>query len=37
VAQVHDKFEAMMSTRGARYRDVGSLMGAMAYAAADTP
>ncbi|AWN49691.1 transglycosylase SLT domain protein [Methylobacterium terrae] len=36
VAQVHDKFEAMMSTRGARYRDVGALMGVMAYAA-DTP
>ncbi|WP_423793816.1 transglycosylase SLT domain-containing protein [Methylobacterium indicum] len=33
VAQVHDKFEAMMSTRGARYRDVGALMGVMAYAA----
>ncbi|TNC15373.1 transglycosylase SLT domain protein [Methylobacterium terricola] len=36
VAQVHDKFEAMMSTRGARYRDVGALMGMMAYAA-ETP
>ncbi|SEO44094.1 Transglycosylase SLT domain-containing protein [Methylobacterium sp. ap11] len=36
VAQVHDKFEAMMSTRGARYRDVGALMGVMAYAA-ETP
>ncbi|KMO19177.1 transglycosylase SLT domain-containing protein [Methylobacterium platani] len=36
VAQVHDKFEAMMSTRGARYRDVGALMGVMAYAA-DAP
>ncbi|GJD50685.1 hypothetical protein OPKNFCMD_3430 [Methylobacterium crusticola] len=35
VAQVHDKFEAMMSTRGARYRDVGALMGVMAYAAAE--
>ncbi|MEH3146964.1 MAG: transglycosylase SLT domain protein [Methylobacterium frigidaeris] len=34
VAQVHDKFESMMSTRGARYRDVGSLFGALAYAAA---
>ncbi|MGF3022954.1 transglycosylase SLT domain-containing protein [Methylobacterium aquaticum] len=34
VAQVHEKFEAMMSTRGARYRDVGALMGVMAYAAA---
>ncbi len=32
VAQVHEKFESMMSTRGARYRDVGSLFGALAYA-----
>ncbi|MFE1600264.1 transglycosylase SLT domain-containing protein [Methylobacterium sp. ID0610] len=37
VAQVHDKFEAMMTTRGDRYRDVGSLMGVMAYAAAQSP
>ncbi|ACA18794.1 conserved hypothetical protein [Methylobacterium sp. 4-46] len=37
VAQVHDKFEAMMTTRGDRYRDVGALMGVMAYAAAQTP
>ncbi|MCJ2034640.1 transglycosylase SLT domain-containing protein [Methylobacterium sp. J-068] len=32
VAQVHEKFEAMMSTRGARYRDVRSVAGIMAYA-----
>ena len=32
VAEVHDKFETMMSTRGARYRDVRSLSGVMAYA-----
>lgn len=32
VAQVHEKFETMMSTRGARYRDVRSLSGVMAYA-----
>jgi hypothetical protein len=37
VAQVHDKFEAMMTTRGDRYRDVGALMGVMAYAASQTP
>ncbi|MGY2049891.1 transglycosylase SLT domain-containing protein [Methylobacterium sp. JK268] len=37
VAQVHDKFEAMMTTRGDRYRDVGALMGVMAYAAAQSP
>jgi hypothetical protein len=37
VAQVHDKFEAMMTTRGDRYRDVGSLTGIMAYAAAQSP
>ncbi|GJE03695.1 transglycosylase SLT domain-containing protein [Methylobacterium isbiliense] len=37
VAQVHDKFEAMMTTRGDRYRDVGSMMGVMAYAAAQAP
>ncbi|GLS46191.1 transglycosylase SLT domain-containing protein [Methylobacterium brachythecii] len=32
VAQVHEKFEAMMSTRGDRYRDVTSMAGVMAYA-----
>lgn len=32
VAQVHEKFEAMMSTRGERYRDVRSVAGIMAYA-----
>ncbi|GEO97630.1 transglycosylase SLT domain-containing protein [Methylobacterium haplocladii] len=31
VAQVHEKFEAMMSTRGDRYRDVTSVAGVMAY------
>ena len=35
VAQVHEKFEAMMSARGARYRDVRAVSGVMAYAAAD--
>ncbi|HEX8417671.1 MAG TPA: transglycosylase SLT domain-containing protein [Methylobacterium sp.] len=34
VAQVHEKFEAMMSTRGARYRDVRSVSGVLAYAEA---
>lgn len=32
VAQVHEKFEAMMSARGERYRDVRSVAGVMAYA-----
>lgn len=32
VAQVHEKFETMMSARGARYRDVRSVAGVMAYA-----
>ena len=32
VAQVHEKFEAMMNTRGDRYRDVTSVAGVMAYA-----
>ncbi|MCE4222222.1 transglycosylase SLT domain-containing protein [Methylobacterium sp. C25] len=32
VAQVHEKFEAMMSARGDRYRDVTSMAGVMAYA-----
>ncbi|WP_132256018.1 transglycosylase SLT domain-containing protein [Methylobacterium segetis] len=32
VAQVHEKFEAMMSSRGERYRDVRAVSGVMAYA-----
>ncbi len=32
VAEVHGKFESMMSTRGARYRDVRSMAGILAYA-----
>ncbi len=32
MAQVHEKFEAMMSTRGERYRDVRSVAGILAYA-----
>lgn len=36
VAEVHQKFEAMMSTRGERYRDVRSVAGIMAYADAAT-
>ena len=32
VAEVHGKFESMMSTRGARYRDVRSVAGILAYA-----
>lgn len=35
VAQVHEKFEAMMSARGARYRDVRAVSGVLAYADAD--
>lgn len=35
VAQVHEKFEAMMNTRGERYRDVRSIAGVTAYAEAD--
>jgi hypothetical protein len=35
VAEVHEKFEAMMSTRSARYRDVGAVSGSsLAYAEA---
>ncbi len=34
VAEVHEKFEAMMSSRSARYRDVGAVSGALAYAEA---
>ncbi|MFC6788307.1 transglycosylase SLT domain-containing protein [Methylobacterium komagatae] len=32
VAQVHEKFEAMMQTRGSRYQNVRALSGIMAYA-----
>ncbi|MBE7200432.1 MAG: transglycosylase SLT domain-containing protein [Parafilimonas terrae] len=35
VAQVHEKFEAMMSTRGSRYQNVRAISGIMAYADAD--
>lgn len=34
VAQVHEKFEAMMNTRGDRYRDVRSVAGVLSYAEA---
>ena len=37
VAQVHEKFEAMMSTRGDRYRDVTSVAGVIAYVDAENP
>ena len=36
VAQVHEKFEAMMSARGQRYRDVRAVSGVMAVADAET-
>ncbi|MFF8798336.1 MULTISPECIES: transglycosylase SLT domain-containing protein [unclassified Methylobacterium] len=36
VAQVHQKFEAMMSARGDRYRDVRSVAGLIAVANAET-
>ena len=36
VAQVHQKFEAMMTTRGDRYRDVRSVAGLIAVADAET-
>ena len=36
VAQVHQKFEAMMSTRGDRYRDVRNVAGLVLTADADT-
>ncbi|QEE40425.1 MULTISPECIES: transglycosylase SLT domain-containing protein [unclassified Methylobacterium] len=36
VAQVHEKFEAMMSTRGTRYQNVQAVSGIMAYADAAT-
>ncbi|WP_375464811.1 transglycosylase SLT domain-containing protein [uncultured Methylobacterium sp.] len=35
VAEVHEKFEAMMSARGARYRDVRAVSGVTAYADAE--
>ena len=35
VAQVHEKFEAMMNSRGDRYRDVRSVAGVIAYADAE--
>ena len=35
VAQVHEKFEAMMTTRGTRYQNVRAVSGVMAYADAD--
>jgi hypothetical protein len=35
VAQVHEKFEAMMSTRGSRYQNVRAVSGIMAYADSD--
>lgn len=36
VAQVHEKFEAMMSTRGTRYQNVRAVSGVMAYADAES-
>ena len=35
VAQVHEKFEAMMQSRGTRYQNVRAVSGIMAYADAD--
>ena len=35
VAQVHEKFEAMMSTRGTRYQNVRAVSGVLAYADAE--
>lgn len=35
VAQVHEKFEAIMSTRGTRYQNVRAVSGIMAYADAE--
>ena len=35
VAQVHEKFEAMMSARGTRYQNVRAVSGVMAYADAE--
>ncbi|MCJ2015393.1 transglycosylase SLT domain-containing protein [Methylobacterium sp. J-076] len=35
VAQVHEKFEAMMQARGSRYQNVRALSGIMAYADTD--
>ena len=36
VAQVHEKFEAMMQTRGSRYQNVRALSGIVAYADTDS-
>ncbi|KST58399.1 transglycosylase SLT domain protein [Methylobacterium sp. GXS13] len=36
VAQVHEKFETMMSTRGTRYQNVRAVSGIMAYADAES-
>lgn len=36
VAQVHEKFEAMMQARGSRYQNVRALSGIMAYADTDS-
>lgn len=36
VAEVHEKFEAMMQTRGSRYQNVRAVSGIMAYADADS-
>lgn len=36
VAQVHEKFEAMMQTRGSRYQNVRAISGIMAYADTDS-
>jgi hypothetical protein len=35
VAQVHEKFEAMMQTRGSRYQNVRAVSGVLAYADAE--
>jgi hypothetical protein len=35
VAQVHEKFETMMQSRGTRYQNVRAVSGIMAYADAD--
>ncbi|MDP4022561.1 transglycosylase SLT domain-containing protein [Methylobacterium sp. NEAU 140] len=35
VAEVHEKFESMMKTRGTRYQNVRAVSGVMAYADAD--
>ncbi len=35
MAQVHEKFETMMQSRGSRYQNVRAVSGIMAYADAD--